>query len=61
MKYGKQIGFFAITSAVLFIAFVSNVNCNVYKFKDVSVPDSIKTVKVNFLENKARYVNPILI
>ena len=31
-----------------------------YRFKDVSIPDSIKTVKINFLENKARYVNPQL-
>ena len=27
---------------------------------DVSIPDSIKTVKINFIENKARYVNPRL-
>ena len=34
--------------------------CNVYKFIDVSIPDSIKTVKVNFFENRARYINPQL-
>ena len=34
--------------------------CNIYKFKDISIPDSIKTVKVNFFENRARYVNPQL-
>ena len=34
--------------------------CNVYKFKDFSIPDSIKTVKINFVENKARYINPQL-
>lgn len=32
--------------------------CNIYRFKDVSIPDSIRTVKVNFIENRARYVNP---
>jgi len=31
-----------------------------YGLRDVSIPDSIKTVKVNFIENKARYVNPQL-
>ncbi len=31
-----------------------------YSLRDVSIPDTIKTVKVNFIENKARYVNPQL-
>jgi Lipopolysaccharide-assembly len=35
-------------------------SCSIYRFKDVSIPDSIKTVKVNFIENKARYINPQL-
>jgi Lipopolysaccharide-assembly len=35
-------------------------SCRIYRFKDVSIPDSIKTVKVNFIENKARYINPQL-
>ena len=34
--------------------------CGVYRFTDASVPDSIKTVKVNFIENKASYINPQL-
>ncbi len=38
----------------------TSTSCNVYKFIDVSIPDSIKTVKVNFLENRARYINPQL-
>ena len=29
-----------------------------YGFKDVSIPDSIKTVKVIYIENRARYINP---
>lgn len=33
-------------------------SCHVYTFKDISIPADIKTVKVNFIENKARYVNP---
>ena len=35
-------------------------SCNIYRFKDVSIPDTIKTVKVNYIENKARYINPQL-
>jgi len=34
--------------------------CGVYTFKDVSIPPEIKTIKLNFIENKARYVNPQL-
>jgi len=48
-----------IAVAVFFIA-AGNSSCNVYKFRDISIPDSIKTVKVNFIENKAPYVNPQL-
>jgi predicted transcriptional regulator len=38
----------------------STSSCSVYRFKDVSIPDSIRTVKVNYIENKARYINPQL-
>lgn len=34
--------------------------CGIYKLNDATVPDSIKTVKVNFIENRAPYVNPQL-
>lgn len=34
--------------------------CGVYKFNEATVPDSIKTVKVLYIENKARYINPQL-
>jgi len=36
---------------------IFNNSCN-YKFKDVSIPADVKTVKVNYIENKASYVNP---
>jgi hypothetical protein len=47
---------------ILGLYFLSSLEtgCNIYRFKDVSIPDSIKTVKVNFIENRARYVNPQL-
>jgi hypothetical protein len=35
-------------------------SCGVYSFADVSIPDSIKTVRINFFENRAQYVNPQL-
>ncbi|MFT3901760.1 MAG: LPS assembly lipoprotein LptE [Niabella sp.] len=44
---------------ILIVAF-SQSGCGVYKFKDISIPDSIKVVKVNNIENKARYINPQL-
>lgn len=31
-----------------------------YTFKDVSIPPEVKTVRVNFIENRARIVNPQL-
>lgn len=36
-------------------------SCSVkYGFKDVSIPDTIKTVKVGYIENRARLINPQL-
>ena len=31
-----------------------------YSFKDISIPPEVKTARINYFENKARYVNPIL-
>jgi hypothetical protein len=31
-----------------------------YTFKDVSIPREVKTFRVNYIENKARYINPQL-
>ena len=35
-------------------------SCGIYTFKDVSIPPEVKTVKINYIENKARIVNPQL-
>ena len=43
---------------VLFTSLLSG--CGIYSFKDAIIPDNIKTVKIGFIENKARYVNPQL-
>jgi hypothetical protein len=39
---------------------ISITSCGVYSFKDANIPDNVKTVKIGFIENKARYVNPQL-
>ena len=31
-----------------------------YSFKDVSIPPNVKSARVNFFDNKARYINPQL-
>jgi hypothetical protein len=55
----KKITFFAGVFSLCLVAFFNN-SCNIYKFRDISIPDSIKTVKVGFFDNKAPYVNPQL-
>ena len=35
-------------------------SCGIYKFKDVSIDPNAKTCRVDFIENRARYVNPQL-
>lgn len=32
-------------------------SCKVYSFKDVSIPPEVKTIRIGYIENKARYVN----
>ncbi len=34
--------------------------CRVYTFNDAVIPSEVKTVKIGFFENRARYVNPQL-
>lgn len=54
--FRKSISFF-FTSYFLLLIIPS---CHVYSFKDVSIPPEVKTVKIGFIENKARYVDPQL-
>jgi hypothetical protein len=61
MPANKKIFFLLFVSCILFFLFFLDSNCSVrYGFKDVSIPDSIKTVKIITLENRARYNNPQL-
>lgn len=49
-----------VTASVLFIISTFTAGCGIYTFRDISIPDSIKTVKVGYIENKAPYINPQL-
>jgi hypothetical protein len=52
--------YFLLIFLLLFFAASTNNSCKIYKFNEAVVPDSIKTIKVNFIENRAPYVNPQL-
>ncbi|MFI5185452.1 MAG: LPS assembly lipoprotein LptE [Chitinophagales bacterium] len=61
MPASKKIFFVSLSACGLSLLIFLNSNCRVsYGLHDVAIPDSIKTVKVNFIENHARYVNPQL-
>jgi Lipopolysaccharide-assembly len=47
-------------TACLVVILLSLYSCGVYSFKDVSIPPEIKTIRVGFIENRARYVDPQL-
>ena len=43
------------------LLFVLTSSCGVYSFRDVSIDyTKLKTIKIGFIENKARYINPQL-
>lgn len=37
-----------------------NMGCGIYSFRDAVIPENVKTIKIGFIENKARYINPQL-
>jgi len=51
----------AIQLVLVFIVAIFSIQgtCR-YSLKDVSIPSEVKTVRVLFIENKARYINPQL-
>lgn len=60
-RFSKHIGLFSlfVLTGFLITILFSQTGCLRYGFKDkASIPDSIKTVKINFFENRARYINP---
>ena len=46
--------------AILIFTSITLTSCGVYSFKDAIIPENVKTIKIGFIENKARYVNPQL-
>ncbi|HVG40566.1 MAG TPA: LptE family protein [Chitinophagaceae bacterium] len=50
---------FLIFTCLLAVA-LSTINCGIYKFTDASVDPKFKSVKINYIENRAPYVNPQL-
>ena len=56
MVLQKIFGYFLLIGFLL----VALSSCKIYRFKDVNIDPAIKTVKVNYLDNKSRYVNPQL-
>ena|SRR5258706_6192466 len=60
MNIFKKISLLVLPSLLIAATLVNN-SCSVhYGFKDISIPDSIRTVKVVYIENKATYINPQL-
>lgn len=49
---------FLRTSYLVLLTCLTFSSCRIYSFKDVSIPPEVKTVKIGFIENRARYVNP---
>ncbi|RXK86302.1 LPS assembly lipoprotein LptE [Filimonas effusa] len=65
MNNNKSRQFLKYTGALRVLLFVFPilflVSCGVYTFKDVSIDyTKIKTIKIGYFENKARYNNPLL-
>ena len=58
----KSLNTFFIVLSLAGLLLLANLGsgCGVYRFSDASIPDSIKTVKITFIENKAPYINPQL-
>ena len=42
------------------VATILLTSCGIYKFNDASIDPAVKTIKLGFIENRARYVNPQL-
>ncbi len=53
--------FSGIRPAILLVVFfICMGSCKIYSFKDVSIPPQVKTIRIGFIENRARIVDPTL-
>jgi hypothetical protein len=59
-KLPKIYGLWTIIYGLLTIILLSGCATCKYSFNDVSIDPEVKTFRVNYLENKARYINPQL-
>lgn len=59
MRTLKHTGLAVFAVTLIALSFLDS-SCRIYKFKDISIPDTIRTVKINYIENRAPYVNPQL-
>src|SRR5450432_89713 len=61
ISVNKGIFYNYLKSTVCLLIIIMTLNaCGVYSFKDVSIPPEIKTIRIGFIENRARYVDPQL-
>lgn len=60
MKALQKISLLLLPVIFFLVALFSNSSCNIYKFNEATIADSIRTVKINQLDNKAQYINPQL-
>jgi len=52
---------FVVKGFLIIVLMIINYSCGIYSFKDVSIDyTKIKTIKIGFFDNKARYINPQL-
>lgn len=61
-KYGlsQLLKLYKLAAVSYLVLLTSYLLSSCYSFKDVSIPPEVKTVKVNYIENRARIVNPNL-
>ena len=60
--HGTRLSSLRITRIFLLVLFVMSLlaGCKVYSFNGANIPAEIKTVRVQYIENKARYNNQVL-
>ena len=58
--YGSPLRTQGLLLITYYLLLTTITSCGVYTLKDVSIPPEVKTVKISYIENKARYVNPQL-
>ena len=59
-RTSQLINLYKLAAVSYFLLLTSYILSSCYSFKDVSIPPEVKTVKVNYIDNRARIVNPQL-